>query len=138
MKNNKGLFNEMDDLIGAVFNTKSDFKNVFNEMSNIYYNFDTFKTKRIDDKMMIYCYLPMINKDDINIEISDVNEMSITAKINEDNPFYKVSEDNKEVKYKYMIGNKSDMDNITTQFKDGVLMISIPDKDTIKKTIEIM
>lgn len=136
MKNNP-VFTELDDIITTVFDSGSGMKKLFGDMGNLYYNFDTFKTKRKDNMMMLYYNFPMVNKEDINIEITDVNEMVVTATISDDNPFYSLSDGNKQVKYKYMIGNKSDMDNIKSTFKDGVLMIEIPDKKDVVKTIEI-
>lgn len=95
-----------------------------------------------DEAMKMIVELPGVNKDKMHLTVNDENIMTISADrtMESDSNEKLLMDEIKTNSYKrlFIIPNKYETDKIEANFKNGMLLISIPKKETLKpKTINI-
>lgn len=96
----------------------------------------------LEDKLHFSIELPGVDKSTMKLLVNDENVMTISGerKIEKnENEKMMINEfDSVSYKRSFIIPTKYETDNIEASFKNGLLLVSIPKKETVKpKTIDI-
>lgn len=126
----------------------TDFERFFAPVGNIAHEEREVTTKprvrvsEVEDTLNFVVELPGVDKSTMKLVVNDENVLTLTASrtIAESEEERLMIDELSSVDYKrsFIIPNKFEIEKIDANFKNGMLMISIPKKETLKpKTINI-
>lgn len=126
----------------------TDFERFFAPVGNIAHEEREVTTKprvrvsEVEDTLNFVVELPGVDKSTMKLVVNDENVLTLTASrtIAESEDERLMIDELSSVDYKrsFIIPNKFETEKIDANFKNGMLMISIPKKETLKpKTINI-
>ena len=88
--------------------------------------------KKMDEEIVVELALPGFKREDIKLEI-DQDELHVTA-IRSSDDTYQVEEIPKHISQYFQLSSTMDVDHITSELKDGVLVLKIPCCSNPEKT----
>ncbi|MBL7066360.1 MAG: Hsp20/alpha crystallin family protein [Candidatus Marinimicrobia bacterium] len=131
-----GFRNEIDQLFNSCFNTP------VKEETTIATFAPAVDIEEKDKEFRITIELPGIKKEEVSIKIKD-NLLTITGdkkkgKKTEDENYHRTERIYGSFQRTFRLPEYADQDNIAAEYKDGILIVSIPKlKESISKNVEI-
>ena len=100
------------------------------------------RVSELDDMLNFTIELPGVDKTTMKLVVNDENVMTVSGereiKTNDNEKMMMNEFDSVSYKRSFIIPNKFETDKIEANFKNGLLLVSIPKKETLKpKTINI-